>query len=156
MSSDEAVVNQIVALSNVGRYADAAAKARDALEDTLSRSERLPLVSILSRILKAQGYWKEALETLESEIATFPESFGDSSLSLQIQIEVCLLKPAISATFSGHITTAANLHRRLMNIDTFDELDPATVSSIPYSDLLPSFALTMLLVLPRFMQDYHT
>jgi SNF2 family DNA or RNA helicase len=114
-------------------YKEAAALLRDFLK---TASDRLEPVLELSRVIKTQGYWRDALTVLIDELDNLPGPVGTATtreerLGIQMRIEVCRLKLFVTASFDAPLQEAEELRLQTSDFAALEELEPTTVSPVP-------------------------
>jgi hypothetical protein len=58
-----------------------------------------------------QGYWQQALQALEDGIRMCTGSTNDDALlCIQVQMQICFLKPIVTGSFIESLKSAAQLH----------------------------------------------
>ncbi|KAL7770058.1 hypothetical protein ACKLNR_001442 [Fusarium oxysporum f. sp. zingiberi] len=110
-------------------YKEAAALLRDFLK---TASDRLEPVLELSRVIKTQGYWRDALTVLLDELDNLPGPVGTATtreerLGIQMRIEVCRLKLFVTASFDAPLQEAEELRLQTSDFAALEELEPTTI-----------------------------
>lgn len=130
MASWETIVLECRRLSDLGKYDEATHKLRQFLES--DGLERLHAVAELAKILRNQGYWRDSYDILQKEVKKIPSEAKESPVYLQLEMDACLLRPIVLASFDGVLDRAAEVFQGLLTMrdaGKLHELHPSWVCS---------------------------
>ncbi|OIW32573.1 hypothetical protein CONLIGDRAFT_699404 [Coniochaeta ligniaria NRRL 30616] len=127
MASWKELIPETQHLSDRGNYDAAVAKLRDFLV-TAQGADRLHATAELTTVLRDQGYWKDAFDTLEQEIEIASRTCTcDDPLYLQLRMQACRLRPVVLASFKGVLENAAEIFEIFSSLDGIDDLHPSRI-----------------------------
>lgn len=115
--------------SDRARYGEAAGILRDFHNRGYSS---LYTVLELVRVLKNQGYWRDALDTLLAQ--TLPPLSVETEvgcLAIRARMEICLLQMFVTASFDGPLHEAERLRHQTSDFVALQNFDPTAAGSIP-------------------------
>lgn len=110
-------------LRELGFYAKAATQLRDCLTIT----HDLHVAADLGDTLVYQGYWQQSLQVLEDGIQNCTGSADNDLLRIQVQMQICFLKPIITGSFNESIKCAAKLHTDFLDLQSSTQLERTAV-----------------------------
>ncbi|RYP35742.1 hypothetical protein DL767_003687 [Monosporascus sp. MG133] len=136
----DAIISEARGLADLGKYDEATSKLRLGHSQTADEAERLHIVYELATVLKRQGYWKDALHTIQSELGNTPPQSKEYSIYLQLEMNALLLRPAVTGSFKGILDEAESVFGRFLElhrVGTIAEFDAAWIQiKISYSNLI--------------------
>jgi hypothetical protein len=119
-------------LTDLGKYDEATSKLRLARNLTADEAGRLYIVAELVVVLKQQGYWKDALDTIRSELRNTALQSKECPIYLQLEMNALLLQPVVTGSFKGILDEAESAFGRFLElhrVGTIVEFDAAWVCS---------------------------
>lgn len=115
--------------SERAEYSKALATLRNSV-GRFSEADRLRILLEIASILGAQGYKRDALETLTEDVGTLNNDLTaeETCLSTQMKMETCLLRPLVTTSFKMAIEEAEVLRSQTSNFAATKDLDSAMVN----------------------------
>lgn len=88
----------------------------------LDATHDLHVAADLADTLMFQGYWQQSLKVLEYGIHNCTGSADDELLRIQVQLQICLLKPIVTGSFNESIELAAKLNTDFLALNNNTQL----------------------------------
>ncbi|KID87137.1 tetratricopeptide repeat protein [Metarhizium guizhouense ARSEF 977] len=103
-----------------------------------SGADRLRILLEIASILGAQGYKRDALETLTEDVGELTNDLTpeETCLSTQMKMETCLLRPLVTSSFKMALEEAEILRSQTSNFAATKDLDSAMIeTALAYAKL---------------------